>query len=545
MTSPRDSQKVAVYHDRLANSFLLTVSLLMPIMGIVSGFLARQSIFDHNFYISDAVFIGLSLAYIATSAFYFFFRRRHHATLVTALSLISFNIITIFYTLLLTGFVNVFLVAWVPLIVSTDLFFGRVGLLFSLLALVVSGIATAVLYPNLAEPLYLIVLTQEIVAIGVMAWVIATIRRIAEHEGRALVKISAQEELQRERLSSLINSMTDAVVSTDKAGHITIYNAAFLALLDTNNDLTGKNIDEVLRLRNRNNKPVAIMKEASTARKVFSRTDLSHSFADGEEVRLYINVAPIRPDYRSVNEGGLIFVLRDITKEKTLEEEQDEFISVISHELRTPIAIAEGNLSNIQVLRRQGATEETINRVIGNAHEHIMYLAKVINDLGTLSRAEQGVAADAEDLDLKEVVLKVADSYRSEIQQKGLDLTLDLAARLPRVHTGREYLEEIIGNFLSNAIKYTTEGTITLSAHRVDGELRVSVRDTGLGIGKSDQPHIFEKFYRSEDYRTRESSGTGLGLYICARLAHKLGYSIDFSSKLDKGSVFTLVIPHK
>ena len=113
---------------------------------------------------------------------------------------------------------------------------------------------------------------------------------------------------------------------------------------------------------------------------------------------------------------------------------------------------------------------------------------------------------------------------------------------MPTVYLSKLYLKEILQNLVTNAIKYTHHGSITLIGHRQRGQVYVAVKDTGIGIGKSDQKHIFEKFYRSEDYRTRESNGTGLGLYISQKLAVKLGLTLGFESRLNHGSTFSLRI---
>jgi signal transduction histidine kinase len=113
---------------------------------------------------------------------------------------------------------------------------------------------------------------------------------------------------------------------------------------------------------------------------------------------------------------------------------------------------------------------------------------------------------------------------------------------LPALYTSRLYLQEILQNFITNAIKYTKTGGITLSAGNVRGGVRFAVADTGIGINTSDLKKIFDKFFRSEDYRTRENSGTGLGLYVTQKLAKKVNAKIEVESKIDHGSTFYLTV---
>ena len=153
------------------------------------------------------------------------------------------------------------------------------------------------------------------------------------------------------------------------------------------------------------------------------------------------------------------------------------------------------------------------------------------------------LADNAEDIDIKELANRLHDKYSESAKAKDLHLDLDLSAKLGKVHVSRLYLEEMLQNFITNSIKYTKKGGVKIIVKQSDGEVTFSIKDTGIGISKSDQAKIFHKFYRSEDYRTRETSGTGLGLYVAAKLAHKLGTKIDVTSRLNFGSTFSFTLP--
>jgi signal transduction histidine kinase len=237
--------------------------------------------------------------------------------------------------------------------------------------------------------------------------------------------------------------------------------------------------------------------------------------------------------------------MRDITKAKSLAEERDEFISVVSHELRTPIAITEGSLSNVQLMLEKGTkvTENVIRESVAGAHDQVVYLANMVNDLSTLSRAERGVADAPEEIDVRDLMHKMFDAYHEEAKNRKLHFNLDLSTTLGSVSASRLYLEELLQNFITNSLKYTKEGSVTLSAEQKAGMVTFAVKDTGIGISKSDQQKIFQKFFRSEDYRTRETNGTGLGLYVTKKLASKLSTKIEFTSRLNHGSTFGFSLP--
>lgn len=516
----------------------------MPFVMVPFGFLAHQSLVDARFYNSDAILYLIVAVYgVATGIYFWYLRRQPRSTLVDVSFTILFHLLTLLFILFVSGFLSAFLSVWIVLMISADMRFGTKGFFGSFLALCLAGVLMVWTYPSipLSEQLEII---QGAIVVGAIAYVIARIRALTDRERIDLDKTREKEAYQRERLLALVNSMGDAVVATDSKGVINVYNSTLLSLLDTNLNLAGKPIDEVLQLRDRNNKPVKIMEDAANRRTVFSRTDLSRSFGDNDSIKLYINVAPIQPSYQSKTEQGYIFILRDITKEKTIEEERDEFTSVVSHELRTPVTIAEGNLSNIKLMFERGADKKMLTQAVEDAHEQIIYLARLVNDLSTLARAERGTGGAEELIDVAEMLRNMYTEYTPQAQAKKLQLNIDLPPKLPTVTTNRLYLQEILQNFIINAIKYTQTGSVTIAAQQVPQGLSLEVRDTGIGIGKADQKHIFEKFYRSEDYRTRESSGTGLGLYVCKKLAEKLGFRIGFESRLNNGSTFGLLIPN-
>ena len=265
------------------------------------------------------------------------------------------------------------------------------------------------------------------------------------------------------------------------------------------------------------------------------------NYGDDDAIRLGILINPIRTARNDID--GYIFVIEDITKEKGLEEERDEFISVVSHELRTPIAISEGSISNAQLLLERGAEPSILKSTFDEAHTQILYLANMVNDLGTLSRAERGVCDAKEPIDIDKLAHELYAKYELRAAQKNLHFNLNVVGRIGVVATSRLYLEEILQNFITNSIKYTQEGTVTLTIRKNASGVLFAVKDTGIGISKTDLKRIFEKFYRSEDYRTRESSGTGLGLYVVQKLARKLGVTIKVDSHLNHGSTFSFVLP--
>lgn len=150
-----------------------------------------------------------------------------------------------------------------------------------------------------------------------------------------------------------------------------------------------------------------------------------------------------------------------------------------------------------------------------------------------------------EKVDVPQLLKELEDKYKPKAEASGLVFKLATPENVPEIISNSYRLKEVLANLLDNALKYTESGSVTLGAERVDGRIRFYIVDTGMGIKKSDQKHIFERFWRSEDYQTRTHSGTGLGLYLTKRIVERLKGKITFSSQLGKGTTFTVTIPER
>jgi len=351
--------------------------------------------------------------------------------------------------------------------------------------------------------------------------------------------------LEHNRLTSLINSMADGVLALDKHLKIALYNGAALNVLDLNSSIEEQPIEEVLHPVDKNNQPVDIVEYIRGIKTPTTNRDLRLKYADGSVISLYLNVAPVYQGYGRDNSGGYVVQLRDITREKSLEEERDEFISVVSHELRTPIAIAEGNISNAQLIADKTADIKQVKQTLVEAHKQILFLADMINDLATLSRAERGkLTVEIEAINAHDLVLELQTSYEGQAKAKGLELKTEIDPHLELLQSSKLYVREVLQNFITNSLKYTEKGSVMIGAKATQGGVIFTVSDTGIGISKGDQEKIFDKFFRSEDFRTRQTSGTGLGLYVTMKLARLLHAEISVESELNHGSTFTIAIPN-
>lgn len=352
-------------------------------------------------------------------------------------------------------------------------------------------------------------------------------------------------EIERKRLTSLINSMADGVIALDQKGRVIVSNGAVMNLLDINVTLTEKPIAEYIKLYDKNKKLVDFRLLLSSVKTVTTSRDYSLKYDDGSIVNLYISIAPVHSGFGQNAGQGYVMLLRDITHEKSLEDERNEFISVVSHELRTPIAIAEGNIGNAQFIVDKTGDILQVKIALSKAYEQITFLANMINDLSTLSRAQRNkLTLDVEPINAYELINELQNSYQSDAEKKHLTVSSVIDPHLELLYSSKLYVKEILQNFITNSLKYTESGGITIYAKPKNSGILFAIEDTGIGISKNDQKKVFDKFFRSEDYRTRQSTGTGLGLYITAKLAKLINAQITLESELNKGSIFNIFVPN-
>ena len=226
---------------------------------------------------------------------------------------------------------------------------------------------------------------------------------------------------------------------------------------------------------------------------------------------------------------------------------KSQFLANMSHEFRTPLNAILGYTSMLL----KGVTGEltphqrrNLERVDSNAH----HLLAIINDILDISRIEAGkMPLTVSRFDLKDLVAEVLSEVEPIISRSRLEVTSEQAADVPPLKTDRQKIKQIVINFLTNAIKFTPQGSVEVRTEYVESrdEIAVSVTDTGIGVSPVDRDRIFEDFRQADNSPTREYSGAGLGLAICRRLAGMLDGRITLDSEVGRGSTFTLVVPRE
>jgi signal transduction histidine kinase len=230
---------------------------------------------------------------------------------------------------------------------------------------------------------------------------------------------------------------------------------------------------------------------------------------------------------------------------------KSEFLANVSHELRTPL---NSIIGFTELLQEMGQADPDANakqlRYINNIITSGRSLLEMINELLDMAKIEAGrMEVNIEPTSVGDLIEGLAGIMRPQASPKNIELRTVVAQRLPTIETDPGKLQQILFNFLSNAIKFTPEGgTVTISADRVTRQdnsagVRLAVADTGPGIAYDMQDVIFEKFRQIDASHTREHAGTGLGLAICKELAEMLGAAVSFVSEPGRGATFFVDLP--
>lgn len=353
----------------------------------------------------------------------------------------------------------------------------------------------------------------------------------------------------------VINAIADGVLAINSQGIIQLINPAAQQITGWGKqDATTLSYKSVLKLMDNKDQelPDALdpIQQALGTNKEVRTTDLSLTTNLNKKLLVSIVVSPV-----GQIGSGVIVVFRDITNEKAEERVQAEFISTASHEMRTPIASIEGYLG-LALNPATAQIDAKARDYIDKAHEASLHLGRLFKDLLDVSRAEDGrLSNNPKVVDVVAYARDIVEGMRPQAVAKGLGLVFNPESgddkqqserRLTPVYYAQvdnDHLREVIANLTENAIKYTLKGTVTIDITGDSEHIVISVADSGIGIPVEDIPHLFQKFYRVDDTDTREIGGTGLGLYLCRRLAETMGGRVRVESEYKRGSTFFLEIP--
>jgi len=275
--------------------------------------------------------------------------------------------------------------------------------------------------------------------------------------------------------------------------------------------------------------------------------ELQAEIREGDQFQLkhfQVTSVSLRPRGRESLTGALV-VFHDISQIRSLEAVRKEFVANVSHELRTPLSIITGYL---ETLIDGGGDSETNARFLKTMHKHAQRLNVLIEDLLSLSQLESRKASlNFELVDLGECVQRVIDRLDTRIHEVAAKLKLTMPKHPPRVEADAFRIEQVLFNLIDNALKHGGKSCVSVLVEvRTDGrEAIVAVHDDGPGVPLSDQPHLFERFYRVHKDRSRDAGGSGLGLSIVKHTVQAHGGTVELQSTPGAGATFIVHLPLK
>jgi len=331
---------------------------------------------------------------------------------------------------------------------------------------------------------------------------------------------------ERDKMAAILSTMGDGILVVDSESRVTMVNRAVEKLLKLSEDeAVGRTFIEVVR----DHELDSILQECLKTR------EQQTGVAETEPRRQFLRMIAT-----PLGSGSLV-LLQDISELRRLETMRRDFISNISHELRTPVA----SLKVLAETLQEGAIDD---RAVAQDFLHkinieVDRLTQMVNELGELSRIESGeFPLKIEPIDVEEIITRVAERLSAQAERGGLSLKVDIPHGLPEALADEERVEQVLVNLVHNAIKFTLPGgRITISTEVESDSILISVADTGVGIPADDLPRIFERFYKAD--KARVGGGTGLGLAIAKHIVEALGGKIWAESIEGKGSTFTFTIP--
>jgi len=326
---------------------------------------------------------------------------------------------------------------------------------------------------------------------------------------------------QKEQLMCILQTMEEGLVTLDNTGRIIFCNDRFKTIIN-NSSPEGQFYWEFIRI--------------SEFKTIFAKSKKERK-TQIEEIALDEKVFLCSANYLETRHE-IVITFHEITTEKNLEKIKKDFVVNVSHELRTPLTSIKGYLETIEGL------DETQKQYLNTAKRNTERLISIVKDLLLISEIESDeFKIKKQDVNIKDLLLRVIKIFKPSVEQKKLKLEIDLEKNMPEIKGDPFKLEQVFINLIDNAVKYTEEGTIRIQAKKTNSNIEISVKDTGIGIPEQDLPRIFERFYVVDKSRSKTVGGTGLGLSIVKHIIHLHKGTIKVESKPGQGTAFCISLP--
>lgn len=335
---------------------------------------------------------------------------------------------------------------------------------------------------------------------------------------------------EKNKLETILMHLTDGVLAFNINGRLIHANVAAKKMLDIDKERSFEDVFRKFNI-NMNLEKIIYLDEWSTTEEVISQKDK------------YLNLffAPFRNEKEKPT--GVIVVVHDGTKQAKLDDIRREFVSNVSHELKTPLTSIKTYTETI--LEQEELDDESKKNFLNVILSETNRMTRLVSDLLQLTRFDyKNVAWKKVAFDITELVKQVCEKHKIQAEKKEQILECYVTSTVPKVFADRDGIEQVVTNILINSVKYTQEGgNIKVYIGAVHDDAYIKIIDNGIGIPKEDLKRVFERFYRVDKARSREMGGTGLGLTIAKEIIEANNGSIDIKSEVGKGTEVIMTIP--
>lgn len=361
-------------------------------------------------------------------------------------------------------------------------------------------------------------------ALRVFSLVVSQIAAAVEN-----ARLFREVEKERARLSTFLSSATDLIIVVDRTSRVVLANPAAREVLGPEQEWENQLLTDIVQ----NETLLELFSKAEQLEATFGEVPLP----DGRT--LHASISPISSGDEQI--AGWVAALQDVSYLKELDELKTEFINAVSHDMRSPLS---GILIATHLVSQTGEVNAQQREFLETIEQRVAAMTELIDDLLDAARIEAGIDMELEPCAVAPLISQVVNQFEEQVQDKQLQLEVRVNTNLPPVMGNARRLRQVLSNLISNAIKYTPDGgEISIRANCNHDEIVVSVQDTGIGIPLTDQPYIFDKFYRVERPEQANIKGTGLGLAITRSIVEKLGGRIWVQSEVNVGSTFSFALP--
>ncbi len=344
---------------------------------------------------------------------------------------------------------------------------------------------------------------------------------------------------EKSRLNTIVNSLADGVFVVNKDGELVLFNPAAIKFIELNDIILGERILGILPPK------ISELIEKILGNPAFENKTLSAEVELKPDRGLVVEIKCSPVPHPDGSLAGVVAVLSNITETKKIEYVKSQFVSMVAHELKTPMAAVLGFL-NIILNPELKTTPQQQADYLNRSKNRLQGLVEMVNDLLDISRMEMKTKQrELKELNIGEIVKGTVDFLELELKKKGITVTSKYQENLPVFKADNNEVTRLFTNIIGNAIKYNKDnGTIDVEVYTNKNYIVTRIADTGIGMKPEDKAKLFSEFFRVKNEYTRSIGGTGLGLSIVKRIAESYSGRIEVESEYTKGSTFTIYLPY-